>query len=200
MKQFNPAVKEYISAHFLAINAVQAEFDGVVFESCEFKDCDFTEAAFTKCKFSDCRFINCNLSVVNLGYSQFRAVEFEGCKIIGVNWTKAHWPRISFFTVLNFQRCILNDSSFFGLALEEIIVQECKAHDVDFRGTNLRAANLSHTDFTNSLFNKTNLSAADFTEAMHYDIDILNNDIRKAKFSRYEAVRLLQCLDIELVD
>ena len=38
-----------------------------------------------------------------------------------------------------------------------------------------------------------------FTEAVNYDINVLDNEIRKAKFSLYEAVRLLDCLEIELV-
>lgn len=60
-------------------------------------------------------------------------------------------------------------------------MEECKAHDVDFRDGSFCRAVFTYTDFTNSLFGKTNLSGADFSEATNYDIDIFNNKISKAK-------------------
>ena len=102
--------------------------------------------------------------------------------------------------VISFTKCIINDSSFFGLNLPEIRIEECKAHDVDFREADINSAILDHTDFSHSLFNNTNLSSASFIESTNYDIDINFNNVRKAKFTRYEAVRLLESLDLELVD
>jgi len=54
----------------------------------------------------------------------------------------------------------------------------------------------------NLSFKKINpiLTGTDFTEATNYNIDIYFNEIKRAKFSRYEAVRLLNSLGIELVD
>lgn len=54
--------------------------------------------------------------------------------------------------------------------------------------------------FNGSLFNKTILNRADFTDAVNYQINILQNEVTKAKFSRFEALNLLHSLDIELVD
>lgn len=61
-------------------------------------------------------------------------------------------------------------------------------------------ADFTETNFSNSLFMQTDLSNADLTEANNYNIDIRFNEVKKAKFSRYEALRLLDLLDIELVD
>ena len=90
--------------------------------------------------------------------------------------------------------------SFFRLGLEQIVLKECKAHGVDFREGNFRGSNFTSTDFSGSMFNKTNLIGANFTNAINYNINIYLNDIKKAKFSRYEAVRLLDSIGIELVD
>ena len=49
-------------------------------------------------------------------------------------------------------------------------------------------------------FKETDLTGADFTGAVNYRIDINHNKIKKAKFSRLEAVSLLESLDIELTD
>ncbi len=191
---------EFFSKNFSNLNLSGATIAAKEFEVCEFKDCDFSDASFSKCKFIDCTFIRCNLSLVNITLSQFRDVFFDECKMIGVNWTKAAWSKLIPFSPIKFRKCIVNDSSFFGLNLEEMVLEECKAHDADFRSGNFSRANFEYTDFSNSLFGKTNLTSANFNEAVNYDIDIFDNKIKNAKFNRYEAVRLLNCLEIELID
>lgn len=192
--------KEYLSKVFRNIYETSQEICDTEFEGCQFQDCNFTETIFRKCRFIECTFTRCNLSVIKVPQSQFIDVVFDESKLVGVDWTKASWPRLVFSVSLKFNKCIINDSSFLGLNLDEIVVEECKAYDVDFREGSFCRAVFVCTDFTNSLFGKTNLSGADFSEAINYDIDIFSNKISKAKFSRYEAVRLLKSLDIELVD
>ena len=59
---------------------------------------------------------------------------------------------------------------------------------------------LSLIDFYESLFDNTNLTGSDFSKAINYNIDINRNIIRKATFSRFEAIRLLYGLEIKLVN
>lgn len=192
--------KEYLSQNYIGLDLAGKDFSGKTFDGCSFKDCNFNEAIFNKTKFIECHFARCNLSNAKLPLSKFTDVEFDECKMVGIDWTRANWPRLSLSSPLKFYKCILNDSSFLGLSLSEIVMQACKAHDVDFREGNFSEGDFTQTDFTHSLFNRTNLSEADFTDAINYNIDVLNNDIRRAKFSRDEAVRLLDSLGIELVD
>ncbi|MDH4275115.1 MAG: pentapeptide repeat-containing protein [Gammaproteobacteria bacterium] len=191
---------ENLGEHFKGLDWSGREVSAIEFEDCVFSDCDFSEAQFKKCKFLDCRFVNCNLSVAKVTLSRFSNVEFESCKLIGVDWTTAAWPKYATPAQLKFIKCTLNDSSFFGLNLQELVIEECKAHDVDFREGVFSDANFGYTDFTNSMFRRTNLSGANFAEATEYSIDIYINDIKRAKFTRFEAVRLLEALEIELVD
>ncbi len=191
---------EYFSQTFDGLNAMATSFSEVVFENCRFQQCNFSDSRFYKCKFVDCVFSASNLSNIKVDYSKFFDIQFKESKLVGIDWTKADWPRFNFTSPISFSECIINDSSFFGLGLNELILEHCKAHDVDFRNGTFTKANFSYTDFTNSLFMKTNLREADFSEAENYDIDIFNNDIKAARFSRHEAVRLLNSLDIELVD
>jgi uncharacterized protein YjbI with pentapeptide repeats len=192
--------KEYFAKHFVGIDLTGQSLAGKEFEGCEFKGCNFSETTLTKCNFLDCHFTDCNLSLIKIESSKFRGVILEQCKAVGVNWTRAAWPRLLLAAPLKFYKCILNDSSFFGLSLEELVLEDCKARDVDFREANLSGAKLSYADFANALFSRTNLSRADFAEAINYDIDVFNNEIKAAKFSRHEAIRLLDSLDIELID
>jgi len=170
------------------------------FFDCCFKSCDFNEALFLNCEFNNCTFIACTLNNVAVNNSKFLDVEFIDCKIIGVNWTNAYWRGLVLLAPLNFKRCMINSSSFYGLNLEKTMIVECRSHDVDFRECNLSDVNFSQTDLQDSLFNNTNLTGANFHSAKSYDINIKNNILKNASFCRYEAVRLLNSLDINLID
>lgn len=170
------------------------------FEACEFYDCDFSSSRFERCKFINCRFERCNLSLVNLTYTRVFELEFVDCKLVGIDWTRAHWPSFNLDHELSFKRCILNDCSFFGLTLNELKLEECKLHDADLREADLAHATLTYCDFHHALFMRTNLNCADLTESTNFHIDVLENTLTKAKFSRYEALALLESLGIELVD
>jgi uncharacterized protein YjbI with pentapeptide repeats len=197
---YNDNLHEYYGTHFIDIDFSNRELTSKVFEECQFKRCDFSSTLLIRSKFVDCTFTECNLSLAKVTGTKFSGVEFSECKTVGINWTAAAWSKLVTAAPLTFRKCILHDSSFFGLTLSDFVIEECKARDVDFREADLRGACCSHTDFTSSLFSRTNLSGADFTDATHYDIDVLNNEITGAKFSRYEALRLLDSLEIELVD
>ncbi|MDO6638485.1 MULTISPECIES: pentapeptide repeat-containing protein [unclassified Shewanella] len=174
--------------------------EGCEFEECEFNDCDFTEAVLKNTKFLSCTFNRCNLSLIKVPHSRFYEVDFNDCKMVGIDWTKADWPSFHRDAQLSFSRCILNDNSFFGLVLNELKLIECKLHDVDFRNGDFANSTMTFCDFTNSIFMKTNLQAVDFSDSTDFTIDVLQNRIAQAKFSRFEALNLLESLAIELVD
>ncbi|WP_416304884.1 pentapeptide repeat-containing protein [Neptunicella sp. SCSIO 80796] len=185
---------EYVNEAFNGLSCVADSFDHQQFDSCRFKSCDFNHAVFNTCSFVDCYFSQCNLSLVKLISCKFNNVQFEHCKLLGIDWTQADWSGFGGAAVA-FEHCILNNASFFGLNR----IEHCKMHDVDFREANFKQASLIGTDLLNSLFNNTNLSKADFTEATNYHIDVFNNNIRQATFSRVEALHLLESLGIKLV-
>jgi len=190
----------YLSERFSNITDVSKRIINKEFEECTFKNCDFSETTVSDCKFIDCHFIKCNLSLVDFSGTRLIDVFFEECKIIGVDWTNVQWPEVKLSSPVTFYNCILNDSTFFGLNLEELNLENCKLHDVDFREGVFREANFQYCDFTNSLFNNTDLTGSNFIEAINYRIDILFNEIKRCQFTSTEAIRLLDSLGIELVD
>ena len=141
---------EYISKKFNGLELSGLTLSATEFDDCTFVDCDFSEATFSKCKFIDCHFIRCNLSVVKLNYSRLMHVTFESSKLIGVDWTKASWSSISSGSPIRFMKCILSDSSFFGLELRELSIDECKIHDADFREADLTEADFQYSDLSHS--------------------------------------------------
>lgn len=192
--------KEYDDEIFKDSELAGASLTGIRFRDCRFSRCNFSEATLASCRFSDCDFVECNLSLARLTSSGFAAVTFTDCKMVGIDWTRAHWPAVRMAKALAFTRCVLNDSSFFGLDLAELALIECRAVDVDFTDANCRDADFSHTDLKDSVFARTRLAGANLSGAQNYRIDIFNNDIKRARFSLPEAVSLLDSLDIELED
>ena len=200
MKEFQDGQQEYCGKRFGGIDVSKETIASKRFEDCEFTACNFASAQLQRCKLVDVTFRDCNFSLLRLDGTRVSNAHFASCKLRGVDWTKADWPQISLPPQIQFEECILDDSSFFGISLEEIVIERCTARDVDFRDCNLSRSVLKGTDFSRSLFGKTNLVGADFTDATEYNIDVFDNEIRGARFSRQEAVRLLAALAIELVD
>ncbi len=170
------------------------------FEDCTFVSCDFSETFFSSCKFIECRFENCNLSVMKLTNTKMSDVEFVSCKMIGIDWTMADWKSLLNAEPLRFRECILNDSNFFGLTLEEMVMRECKAKEVDFSNGSFQRADLKGTDFKGALFANTHLEGADFTDAKNTMIDVRSSHLQGTIFSRYEAMFLLASMGIVLAD
>ncbi len=192
--------QQYFEASFNGLDLQNETCVGTEFEDCSFVECNFSETAFEHCNFINCSFSRCQLSLMRVPYTRCFALKFLECKLVGVDWTRATWSPYHKDFEISFRQCILNDSSFFGLTLQSLVLDECKVHDVDFREGDFSKAIMTYSDFTHSLFMRTNLQGADFTEATQYSINVLENQLQGAKFSKHEAVYLLEGLGIELVD
>ena len=184
---------EGVELHCLTIKKAE-------FEDCVFISCDFSETFFNSCTFVDCRFENCNLSLMKLTDTKISGSNFISCKMIGIDWTMCDWKSLLISDPIEFTECILNDSNFFGLTLDRVVMKECRAKDVDFRSGTFQKANFSSTDFKGALFGQTHLEYANFTDTKNTQIDILANHLKGAIFNRYEALFLLETMGIVLVD
>lgn len=191
---------DYWSEDFTHLQLTGQTLQNKAFESCRFVDCNFSDGIFNQCKFIDCEFIRCNLTMLNFKSSELHEVSFKQSKLTGIDWTRISLSNLVTNSPFQFTECMLNDSTFFGMQLTELVATDCKIHRVDFRDGDFSEANFTASEFTGSLFNNTNLTAVDFTDAIEYDIDVNYNRINAAKFSRSEAVRLLTHLGITLVD
>ena len=190
---------EFYEQNFSSLNYPSTIIENKLFEGCRFINVNFSESQFIRCKFVDCEFNNCNLSTVQFNASSFNDITFFESKVMGVNWTMLNWRYVRLSSPFQFYNSIISHSSFYNLELQELVIEACIAHDVDFRGADLRRANLKLTDFEKSQFVHTKLYAADFTEAYNYSIDPTQNDIRKAKFSLPDAIHLLDGFDIQII-
>jgi len=170
------------------------------FHNCAFLRSSFMGSAFRASRFDNCVFRGCDLSLVQVPDSRFSSSRFEDCRVIGVNWTEAHWPKAGLANPVSFSNCAISHSTFIGLSLRSIGIRECVATDVDFREADLSQADFGGTDLSESIFGKTNLSQADLSHARNYRIDPGQNMLKQARFSLPEAMSLLHSMDIVLVD
>lgn len=170
------------------------------FYDCTFTDCSFVEATLKRCRFVHCTFRDCNLSLVRLADCVIADTTFEACRLVGIDWTQASWSAMRLGEPLRFVDCDLNHSTFIGLALQGLVLKDCRAVDVDFREADLTGANFIGTDFNESLFLHTDLTRADLSAARNYRISPTQNTVTKAKFSLPEALSLLYSMDIELIE
>ena len=200
MSIINDETDVYLSKIFTELDLSSEALTMKDFEDCLFEDCNFCDTTFQKCNFAECCFLRCNFSNLKIKQSKFSDVTFDECKVIGIDWTQVAFPSVKLCSPFKFYKCILNDSIFFGLELDEIIIEDCKAHDVDFREGSFKNASFKYTDLENSLFHTTNLTSSNFTDAINYNIDVYLNEIKWAIFSLPEAVNLLNSLEIELVE
>ena len=168
------------------------------FDECAFIGCAFTESDFTGSRFMDCAFLKCDLSLMRIKDCTFINTKFEDSKIVGVNWTEASWPKKDSLNSIDFFGCILNQSTFSGLALKKMKLTGCTAVEADFSETDLAQSDCRKTDFSRSRFMHTNLSGADFRDAKNYVIHPGLNKLTRAKFSFPEAMSLLFCMDIDI--
>ncbi len=194
---------EYTGQTFKAETYTQEELIGTNFEDCTFVECNFTESVFKNCRFQQCKFENCDLSMAKVKGSIFRGVEFVKCRLLGINWTDASWGRKDTFQLIrsvDFDECILNFGSFFGLTLKNLRIIKCTAREVDFSEANFSKADFSGTDLQGSIFRNTTLEEANLVSAKNYSLSPTHNKITKARFSLPEAMALLYNLDIVLAD
>ncbi|WP_199613752.1 pentapeptide repeat-containing protein [Paenibacillus alkalitolerans] len=176
------------------------QLESIIFYNCIFENCDFSETAFKSCKFNDCEFKKCILSVIGVKDCSFSNVTFNKSKIMGVNWSESKWKKMASGCTLQFDECNLSHSTFIGLNLKGILVRNSVSRDVDFRESDLTNADFQYTDLTGSIFMNTNLTNADFCHATNYSISVTTNKTKNARFMLPEAMSLLYCLDINLVD
>ena len=198
MDLFDPHEFEYENVIFEKVTDTGGTLEDNQFYDCTFSNCRFTQTIFENCRFRECIFRDCELQVVRFHRSSFSMVEFQDCSTIGINWSEAEWPSRPLLNLLHFNGCVLNYSTFIGLALPGIRIKKCQALDVDFSETNLNGADFSDTDLSRSRFQQNDLTAADFRSARNYMLSPMEIRLKGTRFSLPEAMALLYGLDIIL--
>jgi fluoroquinolone resistance protein len=165
------------------------------YENCSFENCNFYSSDLSHITFRACKFIDCDFSLATILNTGLNDVCFKDCKLLGVQFETCN----PFLLAVDFENCLLKLSVFQKLKLKKTSFKNCNLQEADFSETDLSAAVFDNCDFNRAIFYKTLLEKADFRTAFNYSsIDLENNRIKKAKFSRSGVVGLLDKYGIEL--
>ena len=171
------------------------------FNECEFVDCQFVNCSIQNCKisrctFSECRFVKCSIDRLESKDSEVRFIELESCCFTGIDWG-ALLPAGRFSEPLTkIENCSLKYNTFSEMSLVNFVFTGSNIIGSLFAECKLSESCFNQCDLSRTEFYRCDLRKADFQGAKGYKIDVLNNQLKGAKFSYPEALNLLQCLDI----
>ncbi len=166
--------------------------EGECFVDCVFEGCDLSAKDLSKIQFQSCQFIFCNLVTTKMTNTRLQGVSFIESKLMGVDFTRCD-P--TFFDV-SFNKCLLRGCNFTEMRLKGLKILESTVKDCHFVQCILERSDFRKCDLEGTVFHHTKLCYANFLEAFHFEIDPLNNDLKGAKFSKVEALSLLNGLGI----
>lgn len=126
--------------------------------------------------------------MTDLHSSTLSNIEFVNCKILGVKFNLCN----DFIFDVRFSNCILDYSSFAKRKMAKTQFINSSLKGVDFGEANLKQAQFTDCDLHETIFYHSNLQGADFTSARSYIIDINENTVKKARFSKDDLAGLLQ--------
>jgi uncharacterized protein YjbI with pentapeptide repeats len=120
---------------------------------------------------------------------------FSECKIIGVDFSDCDPLLLS----MKFDNCTIQSCSFSQMKLEGTIFQKSIIKECSFIETDLTSASFHGCDLSGTIFNNTILNKADFSEASNYQINLINNQLKQAKFTLPDAIALLEMMGIKVL-
>ncbi len=103
------------------------------YEKCVFSQCNFTNGDISHIQFSECEFVGCNISMTQVLETSFRDVVFRNCKLMGITFGNCS----NFLFSVDFEKCVLNLSSFHRLKMRKTKMSECSLQETSFAETDL---------------------------------------------------------------
>jgi len=174
-------------------SAVDAEFQG-----CTFIGVDLSEARVDSTRFVECHFERCDLSLWKPLESVVGGCRFDDCRMLGIDWTMAKWPRVPLHAPNAFARCDLSMGTFADLDLGSVRFEECRLRDVSYRGARLSGAFFGGSDCRGADFSGADLTAASLAGATGLSVDPRTTKLEGATVDAGTGVAILEALGIIL--
>jgi uncharacterized protein YjbI with pentapeptide repeats len=92
---------------------------------------------------------------------------------------------------MNFDTCLMNLTSFYKLKIKQKVFENCSLNEADFTEADLTEAEFDNCDLKRAIFDRSILVKTNFRTARNFNIDIENNKIKGAKFSKENLSGLL---------
>jgi fluoroquinolone resistance protein len=179
---------------FANVDYAERQLENREFIKCIFENCDFSKSDLSYNTFVDCQFNACNFSLAVIEGTQLQNIRFTGCKLLGVNFSKADKLMFSFM----FEDCILDYSGFFGRKLRKTRFRNCSLKEVDLENADLTQTVFENCDFEGAMFIHCNLERTDLRSSRNFTIDPSINTMKKTKFLAANLAGLLYKYDLDI--
>lgn len=178
-------------------------YENEVFEEYKFIDCTFIECLldncnFINCAFTDCKFIKCRIINPKTDYSKIKYAEFIECSLTGIDWSDLKSNNLLSEPISIIKNCRLKYNTFTGIVFKKFDFSNSEIISCMFADCELKENNFKNCKLTDTEFFKCNISKSDFRGATGYNIDIMTNRMKGAKFSYPEVLSLLNILEINI--
>ena len=150
------------------------------------------------CKFINCRFDQCTIISLKSKYSEIKNAVFHKCNLVGIHWhtllPSGKYP----YAVNALENCCIKYNTFTEMNFTKFNFSDSIILESLFENCNLTECNFKNCRLEGTQFFKCNLQKADFRDAKGYVIDIHNNQMKAARFSFPDVIRLLETLNIKI--
>ena len=165
------------------------EISDKIFRECRFSNVTFAEARLRDCRFEDCLVRLSDWTMAKVYGTALRSVKFEGCKLMGIDWSDGHRALDA-----SFKECVLDYCSFARVDLRKGAFKDCRMLEVNFAEANLSEADFSGSNLDRSRFQRTNLTRANLAGAANFLINPAENKTKGAIISLDAAVSIVAAM------
>jgi uncharacterized protein YjbI with pentapeptide repeats len=165
------------------------ELSNKIFRECRFCNVTFAEARLRECRFEDCLVRLSDWTMAKVYGTAMRGVKFEGCKLMGIDWSDGHRALDA-----SFKECVLDYCSFVRIDLRKGAFKDCRMLEVNFAEANLSEADFSGSNLDRGRFQRTNLTRANLAGATNFLINPSENKTKGAIISLAAAVSIVAAM------
>jgi fluoroquinolone resistance protein len=170
---------------FVGLDLAGADLGGKAFTGCTFRNVKLPESRWARARLEDCTFEACDLTRLAPAEMALRGVQFNRCKMMGVDWTG-----VGEYPDLNFADCNLDYCTFTSLRLRKTAFVQCSLVEASFVDADLTEARFNSCRLTGARFERCDLRKASFAGSQDLLLDPATNQVKGASIP-IEAALLL---------
>jgi uncharacterized protein YjbI with pentapeptide repeats len=170
---------------FVGFELARADLSGKAFAGCTFRNVKLPESRWARARLEDCVLESCDLTRLAPAGMALRGVQFNRCKMMGIDWTG-----VGDYPDLGFADCNLDYCSFSALRLRKIPFVRCSLVEANFVDADLTEARFDDCRLTGARFARCDLRKASFAGAQDLLLDPATNQVRGASIPPEAALLL----------
>jgi uncharacterized protein YjbI with pentapeptide repeats len=170
---------------FAGLDLSRADLGDKLFSGCTFRNVKLPESRWPRARLEDCVLENCDLTRLAPAEMALRGVQFNRCKMMGVDWTG-----VSEYPDVSFADCNLDYCSFTSIRLRKTPFARCSLVEASFIDADLTEARFDTCRFTGARFERCDLRKASFGGAQELLLAPATNQVRGASIPPEAALLL----------